>query len=68
VTSLFPSPGIDGGPGRFNEVVLNEQSLPVAGSGRVSWPCPSADRGSPRWRANSPGQGNLRWKRTGGSD
>ena len=32
--------GIDGGPRRFAEVVLNEQSLPVAGSGGVSWPAP----------------------------
>ncbi|MGZ3386453.1 MAG: hypothetical protein ACXWNF_15310, partial [Isosphaeraceae bacterium] len=32
----IPSPArdIDGGPQRFTEVVLNEQSLPVAGSGR----------------------------------
>jgi hypothetical protein len=27
--------GIDGGPRRFTEVVFNELSLPVAGSGRV---------------------------------
>ncbi len=28
--------GIDSGPRQFTEVVLNEQSLPVTGSGRVS--------------------------------
>jgi len=50
VGSAVPSTacGIDGGPRRITEVVLNEQSLPVAGSGSSHLTRPSsATKGLP---------------------